>query len=276
MKAESRRRGNRFQIEEQPCEDDGRYRCSLRFVRIDSFGSQDGGHVPDDETYYGHVAFVTEGASQMYKQTIKCVYLGATVFIPTILPKSTGACCGPNYVSEGIVFHGSTGPPHRSGLTLQMLRVEVMETMLCGWDTWSPTVAHLTVLRTSHHRLLLRCIGWKRKHRDGYHIYICLHQTQNWSKLDVRTSMRKRRILFEGFVANMRDERPPKRVMFGELEGGKGYLEGQEQDWMGCLERDPSLFHLPTEEKQRTLAAKKSGKWFRRFKEAAEQYMKRW
>ena len=64
--------------------------------------------------------------------------------------------------------------------------------------------------------------------------------------------------------------------MFGELEGGKGYVGGQEQDWMGCLEHDPSLFNLPTETKQWMLAAKNSGKWFRRVEESAEQYMKRW
>ena len=36
----------------------------------------------------------------------------------------------------------------------------------------------------------------------------------------------------------------PKCVMLGELEGGKGYLGGQEQDWKGCLERDLSSFNL--------------------------------
>ena len=48
----------------------------------------------------------------------------------------------------------------------------------------------------------------------------------------------------------MGNERLPKRAIFGELEGGKGYLGGQEQGWMGCLERDLSLFNLPIEEKQ--------------------------
>ena len=43
----------------------------------------------------------------------------------------------------------------------------------------------------------------------------------------------------------------------------------------GCLEPDRSLFNLPTEAKHWTLAAKKPGKWFGRFEEAAEQYMKR-
>ena len=45
---------------------------------------------------------------------------------------------------------------------------------------------------------------------------------------------------------------------------------------MGCLGRDLSLFDLPIEEKQWTLEAKKSGKWFSRVEEAAERYMKRW
>ena len=52
---------------------------------------------------------------------------------------------------------------------------------------------------------------------------------------NVETTVRKRRILFAGFVARMGNERLPKRVMFGELEGGKGYMGGQEQ---GCVEHD--------------------------------------
>ena len=62
----------------------------------------------------------------------------------------------------------------------------------------------------------------------------------------------------------------------GNWRGARVYLARQEQDWMGFLERDLSLFNLPIEEKHWTLAEKKSGKWFRRVDEAAEQYMKRW
>ena len=50
-----RRRGHRFEIEEQPCKDYDSYRCIVRFVRIDSLGDLNGNHVPDDETYgQGH------------------------------------------------------------------------------------------------------------------------------------------------------------------------------------------------------------------------------
>ena len=71
----------------------------------------------------------------------------------------------------------------------------------------------------------------------------------------------------------MGNERLHKRVMFGEPERGEGYLGGQEQGGMGCLKRYLSLFHLPIEDEQWTLAAKKSGKWFRRVDEGADQYI---
>ena len=45
--------------------------------------------------------------------------------------------------------------------------------------------------------------------------------------------------------------------MLGGVDRGKGYTGEQEQDWVGCLERDLSLFNLPTEAKHWTLAAKK-------------------
>ena len=74
----------------------------------------------------------------------------------------------------------------------------------------------------------------------------------------------------------MDNERLPKRVMFGEVDGGKGYLGGKTRDWVGCLEHDLSLFNLLSVAKHWTLAAKKPGEGFRRVDKAAEQYMKRW
>ena len=40
--------------------------------------------------------------------------------------------------------------------------------------------------------------------------------------------MRRRRILFGGFVARMEDTRLPKCVMFEKLRGAHG------KEWMGC------------------------------------------
>ena len=84
------------------------------------------------------------------------------------------------------------------------------------------------------------------------------------------------RVFFAGFVVRMDNESLPKRVICGEVDGGKGCSGGQQQGWIGCVERDPSLFHLPTETKHWTLSGKKPSEWFKRGEEAAEQYMKRW
>ena len=110
----------------------------------------------------------------------------------------------------------------------------------------------------------------EEKRRDGHHMLSDAGAPTKTGHEYVKTAVRKRWILFAGFVTRMGNERLPKRVMFGEVDRGKVYSGGQEQDWMGCLERDLSLFNLPTEAKHWTLAAKKLCEWFRRVEEAAK------
>ena len=90
----------------------------------------------------------------------------------------------------------------------------------------------------------------------------------------VEVIVRKRRILFAGFVARMREERLPQWVMFGEFVGGKGYSGGQEKDWMDHLKEDMSVFGMKFEGWCK--AAQKAGRWFRRVKEGAELFMRNW
>ena len=45
-------------------------------------------------------------------------------------------------------------------------------------------------------------------------------------------------MLFARFVARMGEGRPPQKVMFGELVGGKGCSAGQEEGWMVHLKED--------------------------------------
>ena len=53
--------------------------------------------------------------------------------------------------------------------------------------------------------------------------------------------------MLAGFVARMRDERLPRRVMFGEMLGGKGYSGGQEWDWVKDVEEDLKAFGIKFE-----------------------------
>ena len=90
----------------------------------------------------------------------------------------------------------------------------------------------------------------------------------------IEAIVRKRRILFAGFVARMGEERLPQRVMFGEFVGGKGYSEGQEKDWMDHVKEDMSFFGMKFEEWRK--AAQKAGRCFRRVEKKAELFMRNW
>ena len=68
-------------------------------------------------------------------------------------------------------------------------------------------MAHFPILRTAHHRLLLRCIGWKRKRRDGHHMLSYADALAKTGCQNIETTVRKHRILFAGFVARMGNER---------------------------------------------------------------------
>ena len=43
----------------------------------------------------------------------------------------------------------------------------------------------------------------------------------------VETTVRRRRMLFAGFVARMGEEHLPRRVMFGEMLGGNDYSDAR-------------------------------------------------
>ena len=58
----------------------------------------------------------------------------------------------------------------------------------------------------------------------------------------MKAIVRKREKLFAIFVARMREERLPQRMMFGDLFGSKGYSGGEEKDWMVLLKEDMSTF----------------------------------
>ena len=93
--------------------------------------------------------------------------------------------------------------------------------MLYGCVTWSPRTCHYDTLRRVHHRFLTRCIGW-RKHNRANHPIFYLDTLIKTRSESIEATLRRRRILFAGFVARMEDTRLPKCVMFRELVGAAG------------------------------------------------------
>ena len=142
-------------------------------------------------------------------------------------------------------------------LKIRMLRAEVLETMLYGCVTWSPRTCHYDSLRRAHHRFLTRCIGWRKKHNRADHPISYLDTLIMTGNESIVATLRRRRILFAGFVARMEDTRLPKRMMFVGMVGGAGCVGGQEKEWMGCFLDDLSAFGINAE--QWTTAAQDEG-----------------
>ena len=124
-----------------------------------------------------------------------------------------------------------------------MLRAEVLETMLYGCVTWIQHTCHYDTLRRAHHSFLIRGIGW-RKNNHANHPISYLDTLIKTRSESIEVTLRRRRILFAGFVARMENTRLPKCVMFGELVGGAGCVGGQEKKRMGCFLDDVRAFGI--------------------------------
>ena len=119
-------------------------------------------------------------------------------------------------------------------LKIQRLRAEVLETMLYGCVTWSPSAYYYDTLRQAHYSFRARYIGWQKNNLIDHSISYpdMIMKTGNES---IKTIMRRRPIIFAGFVVRMEDTRLPKCGMFGELVGGACCVGGQEENLMGCF-----------------------------------------
>ena len=114
-------------------------------------------------------SFIINAAGQVYKQTIEFMYLGEAVGSYRELSADmtrrlqTAWACFQRYKME-INDH----PGVRSRLKVRMLKAEVIETLLYGCVTWSPTKLKYDRLRQGHHSMLLRCLGRRKLKRDSH------------------------------------------------------------------------------------------------------------
>ena len=183
-------------------------------------------------TRMDRVTFVAEAAGEMYKQTTKFVYLGETV------------CKNANFPAEinrrvllvKLRFRRyslpTVRPTYRTALTrsadaqsrgngdhaIRACHVEPHRGPSRRTADSSPPIA------PPLHRME------EKTSRRLYHMLLYADALPKTDCEKVEMTVCKRRILFARLVARMGNERLPKRVMFGELEGGKGCLGGQEQD----------------------------------------------
>jgi hypothetical protein len=233
---------------------------------------------------------VIEAAGQRYRQTNQFLYLGGVIHENADLSfeierriRLMWAC----FKRFGPELYDRTNAP--LSLKVRMLKAEVVETLLYGCVTWTLSAQHFAKLRSAHHRVLLRVIGFQHRQRTD-------HTTLSYAKAlkktrceSIETTIRKRRLFFAGAVARQNEGRLPRRVMLGKLTGGEGRRPGgQPKSWHRCLHDDLKAFEsnkgstehsklvFGVRAEEWTIAAKKAGKWYRGVLEAAERFMVKW
>ena len=226
---------------ERAGEDDDGDRDCLLGVRAYGLRRESRDRVPANQRR-GKVSFTINAAGQVYKQTIEFVHLGGAITadrdlnIEITRPLQRAWACFQRYKMD--IYDR---PGVRSRLKVRLLKAKVIETLLDGCMTWTPNKPDYDRPRRVHHSMLLRCLGWRKRKRDDHSLSYADALAKTASE-SIEVIVRKRRILFAGFVARMGEGRLPQRVMFGELVGGKGYSWGQEKDWMAHLKEDMSVF----------------------------------
>ena len=186
---------------------------------------------------------VIEAAGQKYAQTAQFRYLGGLVnedgeLTQEINHRSRAAwACIRRFSRE--LFDRPRAPWR---LKVRLLRTEAMEALLYGCMTWAPRRDHYRLLRRTHHRLLLRVIGYRRE-RGTYRQLSYAQALKKTGCQSVEATIRQRRLLFAGAIARQPAGRLPKRLMDGKLLGGEDPGKGRpEQNWMDCLKDDFQAF----------------------------------
>ena len=181
---------------------------------------------------------------QKYNQVHQFVYLGGLITEDADITRDINHRtkiawkCFRKFSTE--LFDRSSAPLR---LKARLLKAEAMEALLYGCMAWAPRNTHYWQLRTSHHKLLLRVIGYRRVH--GTHRKVsyakALKKTGNQS---VKATIRQRRLLFAGVLANQGDKRLPKQLLFaGRLEEGEDPGPGQPaQHWQKSFRDDFKAF----------------------------------
>ena len=82
-------------------------------------------------------------------------------------------------------------------LKARLLKAEAMEALLYGCMTWAPRNAHYRQLRTTHHKLLLRVIGYHRVH-GTYRKMSHAKALKKTGSQSVEATIRQRLLLFAG------------------------------------------------------------------------------
>ena len=159
-------------------------------------------------------------------------------------------------------------------LKARIVKAEAIEALLYERSTWTLRQEHYAKLRNEHHRLLLRIIGAQRKRPD--------HRTTSYNRAfeitqckSIETTLRTIILLWAGALIRMSNERLPKRIVFGKLEGAvmKGQGGKEKEEWTDCVQSDIRAFGVVGSWKATALEAEM---WVEAVTQGGRRFMAAW
>ena len=158
-------------------------------------------------------------AGQAYKQANNFVYLGGSIAENGDLSveiKRRVQRAWASYQKYKVQLYNQ--PSAALPLKVRMVKAEAVEALLYGCVTWTMHNAHYNLLRTAHHALLRRCLGWHKRNRTD-HVLSYRETLAKTGCESVETTVRKRALHFAGFVTRISSRRIPN--MFRSTDSRK-------------------------------------------------------
>ena len=137
-------------------------------------------------------------AGQRYAQTEQFVYLGGTITAEADMTAEI------RHRTRSSVKHVSPyaivvydRPTAIVPMAVRMLQAEVREALLYGCSTWTLLTREYGLLRIQHYRLLLRCVGFRKRKPSDHPLSYAATLAMTGCE-SVETTIRRRRLLFAG------------------------------------------------------------------------------
>ena len=167
---------------------------------------------------------------------------------------------------------------------LKVYKAVVLPTLLYACETWAVYQCHAKKLNHFHLSCLRKIlkIRWQDKIPDtevlnkAKYKYKSLfgikHNTMfiTIKMKSVHTLLKHAQLRWTGHVTRMPDERPPKKVLYGELQEGKRSQGGQKKRYKDTLKASFKDFNIPTESCEQ--AAQDRTKWRCLINKGASQF----
>ena len=186
-----------------------------------------------------------EAAGQTYKQVQSFTYLGGAVTevqdMSVEIARRTRACLMRirRYLRELY-----DQPKVALSFKIRMAKAEAIESHLVWMQYVDPLPG---TLRQTSHRTPPSLASYNRAQRKRpYHRMTSYNRALEITGCEsIETTLRTRRLLWVGTLLRMSGERPPKRIIFGNLEGavrrGRG---GKEKEWTDCVQSNIRAFGI--------------------------------